>query len=105
VHAVLHVIEGSKHHDGDEHRGAIGAELAADIEAVDVGEHQIEQHDVGMVFPGHPQRGLAIFGEHRPKSARAQDPGDEIRLFWMVFYNKGRTRRHAVARRSKGVLT
>ena len=97
---MLHVVERREHDHRDQHRGSVGAQPAADIEAVDVGKHQVQQHDVGKPLLGHPQRGLAVFGDHRVNRAHAEDAGDEIRLLWMVFHDEGHTR-HADPRRSK----
>ena len=67
VHPVLDVVERREHDDGDEHRRPVGPQPPADVEAVDVRQHQVEQHDVGHVLPGQPQPGLAVLGD---RSAR-----------------------------------
>ena len=59
VQPVGGVAQGGEHHDRGEHRRAVAPEAAADVEAVDVGEHQVEEDDVRAMLPGQLQAGLA----------------------------------------------
>ena len=47
-HAVNLLGLGGQHDDGDAARLRVGFELAADFESVDFGQHDVEQHEVGL---------------------------------------------------------
>ena len=90
VDAMLHVVEGGEHDHGDEHGLAVHPQLAADVEAVDVRQHQVQEQHVGLVFPGQPQSGPAVLGDDRLEIAHPEDPGHESRLLRMVFHDQSR---------------
>ena len=71
----------------------------ADVEAVDVREHQVEQHDVGKALSGHSQGGLAVLGDDRLVRSHTEDASDELRLLRMVFDDESRFRHAAASRR------
>ena len=72
---------------------AVGPQLAADVEAVDVGQHQVQEQHVGLVLPRQPQAGLAVLGDDRLEIAHPEDPGHESRLLRMVFHDQSRCHR------------
>jgi len=61
--AVLDLALGGEHEDGDGIREA--AQLGADLEAVELRHHDIEQDEVGLFFEGQAQAGLAVGGGER----------------------------------------
>ncbi len=58
-----------QHQDGD---GALAADLAADLEALQPGHHHIQQHQVGLLAARQFQGGLAIIGNQHVKPLLAQ---------------------------------
>ena len=44
---------------------AVGPQPPADVEAVDIGQHQVQEHHVGDALPGQSQAGLAVLGDDR----------------------------------------
>ena len=78
--AMLHVVECREHDHGDQHGRAVQAELAADVEAVDVRKHQVQEEHVGKVHPGQPKSGLPILGDDRLEVAQPENPGDQYPL-------------------------
>ena len=76
--AVVRVVQGGDHDDGDQVGLAVALELLADLEAVAVGQHQVEQDEVGpdvadVVHDGGPQVAL-----DRLEVARADQAGEDI---------------------------
>ena len=82
---------------------AVHPQLAADVEAVDVREHQVQEQHVGLVFPGQPQAGLAVLGDDRLEFAHPEDPGHESRLLRMVFHDQSRCHRWILRCTSPGL--
>ncbi|MHC2196102.1 hypothetical protein ACVJF1_008735 [Bradyrhizobium diazoefficiens] len=62
--AVGRAVERRHHHDGDVVRRRIGLQTAADLEAVHVGHHHVEQDDVAFGAARDRQRLGAVRGGH-----------------------------------------
>ena len=93
VNPMLHVVERCEHDHGDQHGRAVEAELAADVEPVDVRQHQVQEQHVGEVHTGQPESGLPILGNDRLEIAQPENPGNQTRLIRMVFHDQSRSHR------------
>ena len=63
---------GGEHDDGHRHGPAVGAEAAADLEAVHARQRQVEQHHVGLVLGDGAQADLAVPHRHNAVALGAQ---------------------------------
>ena len=103
--AVVGVVQGGEHHDRGEHRRAVGPEPAADVEAVDVGQHQVEQDDVGRDAAGPAPGPVSPSRRRRLEVAQPEQPGDHLRLVRMILDDQGRAHRPFPAlRRARSAL-
>ena len=50
----------------------IAAQDFADLQAIDLRQHQIEQNEVGAFVPGHAQRPGPVLGEERREARLAE---------------------------------
>ena len=71
--AVDFVVAGGEHQDGD---GAAAADLAADVEAVHAGEHEVEHQEVGLVGEGEFEAAFAVGGGFDLVALAAEVVGD-----------------------------
>ena len=69
---MVGVVQGGDHDDRDQVRLAVPLELVADGEPVDVGQHQVEQDQVGRVLLGRRRRPAH---PRRAGPARSREPG------------------------------
>ena len=77
-----------QHDDRDRARLHVGADRAADFEAIDVGQHQVEDEQVGWARRDRRQ-GFTSRGDHLRREARlAQIAGDEIGNIPVVFHDE-----------------
>ena len=60
VHAVVETVARREHEH--RHGGALGAKAAANLHAVDAGNHQVEDHTVVLVVVKVLERGVAVAG-------------------------------------------
>ena len=100
VDAVLHVVEGGEHHDGVSIVARSRPQPAADVEAVDVGEHQVQEQRRRAGAPGPAAGRLAVLGDDRLEVAQPEDPGHQSRLVRMVFHDQSRCHRSIPRRAS-----
>src|SRR5207253_4917776 len=59
---IVHLFERRHEDHGDAARPGVGFEPAADVEAVDVGEHHVEQDEVDVARGGRGERRRAVGG-------------------------------------------
>ena len=69
------------------------AQPTADVEAIDIGQHQVEQHHVGDALACEPQTRLAILGDDRLVTAQTENPGNQFRLLRMILHDQSRSHR------------
>ena len=62
-HDAVHVFALGREHD-DGRAVAVGAQAAADGQAILAGHHQVEHDDVDRVTLQNPVEGFAVFGQH-----------------------------------------
>ncbi len=67
------VVTGGEHEDGD---SAGAADLAADVEAVHAGEHEVEHQEVGLVGEGEFEAAFAVGGSLDLVALAAEVVGD-----------------------------
>ena len=73
-HDVLGVRLGGDHDDGHEGQREVGLELTADLDAIHLGHHDVEQDQVRELLAGHGQRLLPVGGRD-DVVALSREPG------------------------------
>ena len=86
----MRVVQRGDHHDGDQVGLAVPLELLADLEAVAVGEHEVEEDEVGLGTADVVHDGRALRSAGSPRN-RGRGPG------WRG-YRSRRARRRRSAR-------
>jgi hypothetical protein len=66
---------GGEHDDRD---AGLGADRAADVDAVGAGQHQVEQHEVRLVLAEHGERLVAVGAQGRLVALAAQDDAEHL---------------------------
>jgi hypothetical protein len=74
-HDVHRVALGGQHHDRD---ARLGPDLAADVDAVRAGQHEVKKHQVGPGLPERLQRLVAVVHERRLEALAAQDDAEHL---------------------------
>jgi hypothetical protein len=72
------VALGSEHHHRQRAGGPVGAQPAAHLQAVDLGQHQVQYHQVGRGRGDPFQRGTAVRGALDGVSGTEQVAGDDF---------------------------
>ena len=90
LHAVVHLVAGGEHDHG--HAGDL-AQPAAKLEAVDAGQHEVEDDEVWRLGKGHAQARLAVPGALGVEALVAEAQGEKIDdAGFVVDYQKARAR-------------
>src|SRR5205085_99702 len=85
--AVGFFSAGGEHDDGDLAGSGVFAQVAADLQAVNAGHHQVEEDDVGGVLAGNLEAGAAVEGGHDVKAAFFEVEADQLdHIFGIVDY-------------------
>ena len=91
--AVGRAVERGHHHDGNEMRRRIGFQPAADLKAVHVGHHDVEQHDVAFGARADRQRLGAVAGGQHVEIFRRQARFQQLHVGGNIVDDQN-TRRH-----------
>ena len=75
AHHIRRVRLGREHHD---RHVRLGSDELADLDAVDAGEHEVQQHQIGALAVERGQCGGAVCGERRLEAVVAQDDADHL---------------------------
>ena len=96
AHAVDLFRAGRKHDDRHVAGFRPGLDLAADLDPGDVGQHPVEDHDVGVFLRHHQERLFAVAGAGNPEAFGLQVVGQDFALCRLVLdeQNRGLIRRH-----------
>jgi hypothetical protein len=75
---ILHLSFGGEHENGN----GIGQapQFAAEGVAIELGHHQVEQDEVGLLFDGPPEAAFAVFGGDDAKTFLLQDICSAVRM-------------------------
>ena len=85
-HLVGLLLPGGEHQDG--HRTASLPDAAAHLKAVHPRQHQIQQHQVGVLLQGQLQAGVAVVGLQGVVSLPLQVKGQDVHDILLVLYNE-----------------
>ena len=86
---LVPLLDASAHHDhGD--RGQLGVLLdaPADLPAVELRDHDVEQHHVGAVLPGEPERLVPIAGQDDVVAFLREVVADQLGHILLVLHEK-----------------
>lgn len=79
VHAIRRLDEhGGEHDEGNRRGDGVGLDAPADVEAVDVGQLHVEEHEIGKPFGDGGERRLARRGLEDLEARRPQDATEQV---------------------------